>query len=103
MRPFFGYHMPNYTFPGDAGRAAVRSRRRAGPGGREGRFDMLTVMDHFYQIGVVGQEDEPMLEAYTTLGAIAMRTDEGAARDHGDRRHVSQPGAARQESSPRWT
>jgi F420-dependent oxidoreductase-like protein len=32
-------------------------------------------MDHFYQIGVVGAEDEPMLEAYTTLGALAMRTE----------------------------
>ena len=32
-------------------------------------------MDHFYQIGVVGQEDEPMLEAYSTLAAIAMRTE----------------------------
>jgi len=38
-------------------------------------FDMVTVMDHFYQIGVVGPEDEPMLEAYTTLGALAMKTD----------------------------
>jgi F420-dependent oxidoreductase-like protein len=32
-------------------------------------------MDHFYQIGVVGREDEPMLEAYSTLAAIAMRTE----------------------------
>jgi F420-dependent oxidoreductase-like protein len=32
-------------------------------------------MDHFYQIGTIGQEDEPMLEAYTTLGALAQRTD----------------------------
>jgi F420-dependent oxidoreductase-like protein len=38
-------------------------------------FDLLTVMDHFYQIGVVGREDEPMLEAYSTLAAIAMRTE----------------------------
>jgi len=32
------------------------------------------VMDHFYQIHGVGPEEEPMLEAYTTLGALAART-----------------------------
>lgn len=37
-------------------------------------FDMVTVMDHFYQIPMVGPETEPMLEAYTTLGALSQRT-----------------------------
>jgi F420-dependent oxidoreductase-like protein len=32
-------------------------------------------MDHFYQIGTIGPEEEPMLEAYTTLGALAMKTE----------------------------
>jgi F420-dependent oxidoreductase-like protein len=32
------------------------------------------VMDHFYQIRGVGPETEPMLEAYTTLAAIAAQT-----------------------------
>jgi F420-dependent oxidoreductase-like protein len=31
-------------------------------------------MDHFHQIGPQGTPDEPMLEAYTTLAAIAART-----------------------------
>lgn len=31
-------------------------------------------MDHFYQIGPVGPETDPMLEAYATLGALAART-----------------------------
>ena len=76
MRPFFGYHMPNYTYPGDSdGRLFDRVLELA-RAAEKARFDMLTVMDHFYQIGVVGQEDEPMLEAYTTLGAIAMATDQ---------------------------
>jgi F420-dependent oxidoreductase-like protein len=75
MRPFFGYHMPNYTFEGvpdvrlfDAVVERAQAAEAAG-------FDLLTVMDHFYQIGVVGREDEPMLEAYSTLAAIAMRTE----------------------------
>ena len=75
MRPFFGFHMPNYTFPdSSAERLFERVVEMAGAAERAG-FDLVTVMDHFYQIGVVGREDEPMLEAYTTLGAIAMRTE----------------------------
>ena len=37
-------------------------------------FDIVTVMDHFYQIRGVGPETEPMLEAYTTLAALAAST-----------------------------
>ena len=75
MRPFFGYHMPSFTFPGVAdtdlfGRVVELAQSAEAAG-----FDMVTVMDHFYQIAVVGSEDEPMLEAYTTLGALAMKTD----------------------------
>jgi F420-dependent oxidoreductase-like protein len=32
------------------------------------------VMDHFYQIGGIGPETEPMLEAYTALAGLAART-----------------------------
>lgn len=31
-------------------------------------------MDHFYQLPVLGPPDQPMLEAYTTLGALATAT-----------------------------
>jgi F420-dependent oxidoreductase-like protein len=75
MAPFFGYHMPNYTFRGtpdvdlfDQTVTRVQAAEKAG-------FDMVTVMDHFYQIGVVGPEEEPMLEAYAVLGALAMKTN----------------------------
>jgi len=37
-------------------------------------FDLVTVMDHFYQIRGIGPDTEPMLEAYTTLGALAAST-----------------------------
>src|SRR5205085_1231795 len=37
-------------------------------------FDSVWVMDHLYQIGVVGPRTDPMFEAYTLLGAIAART-----------------------------
>ena len=37
-------------------------------------FDLVTLMDHYYQIRGVGPEEDPMLEAYVTLGALAART-----------------------------
>ncbi len=38
-------------------------------------FDTVLVMDHFYQLPTLGEPDEPMLEAYTTLGALATATE----------------------------
>jgi F420-dependent oxidoreductase-like protein len=32
-------------------------------------------MDHFYQLPTLGEPDEPMLEAYTALGALASATE----------------------------
>ena len=74
MAAFFGFHMPNYTYPGipddklfDHVTAQARAAEKAG-------FDLVTVMDHFYQIRGVGPETAPMLEAYTTLSALATQT-----------------------------
>ena len=38
-------------------------------------FDAVFLMDHFYQLPGIGTPDEPMLEAYTALGALANATD----------------------------
>jgi F420-dependent oxidoreductase-like protein len=38
-------------------------------------FDAVFVMDHFYQLPMLGSPDQPMLEAYTTLGALATATE----------------------------
>jgi F420-dependent oxidoreductase-like protein len=72
--PFFGYHMPSFTFPGvppdqlfDQAAGLARSAENAG-------FELVTVMDHVYQITPIGKEEEPMLEAYSTLGALARET-----------------------------
>lgn len=70
----FGYHMPNLTFP-DAPRDELFDRIATNVQAAEAAgFDLVTVMDHFQQIGGVGAEDEPMLEAYVTLAALAART-----------------------------
>ena len=37
----------------------------------EAGFDSVFLMDHFYQLPGIGTYDEPMLEAYTALGALA--------------------------------
>jgi len=37
-------------------------------------FTSVWVMDHFWQLPPLGGPDEPMLEAYTLLGALAART-----------------------------
>jgi F420-dependent oxidoreductase-like protein len=71
----FGLHMPSFTFP-DTPDAEIFDRvidnvRAAESAG----FDLVTVMDHFYQIATHGEEREPMLEAYTLLGALAARTE----------------------------
>ena len=38
-------------------------------------FDAVFVMDHFYQLPGLGSPDQPMLEAYTALGALATATE----------------------------
>jgi F420-dependent oxidoreductase-like protein len=38
-------------------------------------FDSVFVMDHFYQLPTLGDPDQPMLEAYTALGALATGTE----------------------------
>jgi len=74
MKALFGFHMPNYTFKGtpDAGLfdRVVEQARAAEAAG----FDLVTVMDHFYQIRGIGRDTEPMLEAYSTLSALAAST-----------------------------
>ena len=74
MAVLFGFHMPNYTFPGvpkdKLFDRVVENAKRAEDAG----FDLITVMDHFYQIRGIGPETEPMMEAYTTLAALATQT-----------------------------
>ncbi|MET0702226.1 MAG: LLM class F420-dependent oxidoreductase [Mycobacterium sp.] len=38
-------------------------------------FDSVFLMDHFYQLPGLGTPDQPLLEAYTTLGALAAVTE----------------------------
>jgi F420-dependent oxidoreductase-like protein len=74
MDAIFGFHMPNYTFPGvPSDRLFDRVVQQAKAADAAG-FDLVTVMDHFYQIRGIGPETDPMMESYTTLGALAAST-----------------------------
>ena len=66
--------MPNYTFPGIPDDLLFDHLVKQAQAAEAAGFDLVTVMDHFYQIRGVGPETAPMLEAYTALGAIAART-----------------------------
>jgi F420-dependent oxidoreductase-like protein len=70
---FLDLHVPSFTYPGPPEDLFPTVLRIASVAERSG-FDALSVMDHYHQIQPQGAPDEPMLEAYTTLGAIAART-----------------------------
>ena len=72
--PFFGYHMPSYTFRGVAPDQLFDHTAELARSAEDAGFELVTVMDHFYQITGIGPEEEPMLEAYSTLGALARET-----------------------------
>jgi F420-dependent oxidoreductase-like protein len=74
MPVWFGYHMVTYTFPGVAPRGLFDHAATLAAAVEEAGFSLVTVMDHFYQITGVGPETDPMLEAYSTLGALSQRT-----------------------------
>ncbi|KZM70055.1 LLM class F420-dependent oxidoreductase [Nocardia terpenica] len=67
-------HYWNFSTPADTARtaatlgAAARLAEQAG-------FAEFTVMDHYFQMEHRGTADEPMLEAYTTLGYVAALTE----------------------------
>ncbi len=68
-----GLQIPRFTWqnaPAGMGERLAEIARTADEVG----FSSLWVMDHFFQIGMIGQIDEPMLEAYSTLSFIAAHT-----------------------------
>jgi F420-dependent oxidoreductase-like protein len=68
------YQIPNFTYPNtqpaqifDTVVAQAKAAEAAG-------FDRVMLMDHFYQLPMLGAPDEPMFECYTMLAAIAQHT-----------------------------
>ncbi|HEX7263467.1 MAG TPA: LLM class F420-dependent oxidoreductase [Candidatus Dormibacteraeota bacterium] len=74
MNVLFGFHMPNYTFAGVPNDRLFERVVHNAQAAEKAGFDLITVMDHFYQIRGIGPETDPMMEAYTTLSALATQT-----------------------------
>jgi F420-dependent oxidoreductase-like protein len=69
-----GLQIPNFSYGTDVKQlfpSVVAQAREAESAG----FDSVFVMDHFYQLPMLGSPDQPMLEAYTVLGALATATE----------------------------
>ncbi|MGD0312303.1 MAG: LLM class F420-dependent oxidoreductase [Acidimicrobiales bacterium] len=69
----FGVQLPNFSGPDptDLFEHVAGLATAAEAAG----FDSVWVMDHFFQLPPLGGPDQPMLEAYTLLGALAARTE----------------------------
>src|SRR5499427_8148384 len=72
--PWFGLHLPLYSFAdtppeGIFDRVVAQARAAEAAG-----FGLVTVMDHLNQIPGIGRQDEPMLEAWSVLAALARET-----------------------------
>jgi len=69
-----GFQIPNFSYGTGVAElfpTVVAQTREAEAAG----FDAVFVMDHFYQLPMLGSPDQPMLEAYTALGALATATE----------------------------
>jgi len=69
-----GVHYANFTHPDWEHRLAERLTETARVAD-QGGVAQFTVMDHWFQMEVLGGPPEPMLEGYTTLGYLAAVTE----------------------------
>lgn len=68
-----GLHLPDFTYP-DGPQYLARDLALVATRAEEAGFDRVSVMDHLFQIHMVGPPEHEMLEAYTTLGYLAAKT-----------------------------
>ena len=65
--------MPSFTWPGGSSQLSPLLAR-IGQAADDAGFASLWVMDHFFQIEMLGKPDEPMLEGYSALSFLASVT-----------------------------
>ncbi|MEU6597542.1 LLM class F420-dependent oxidoreductase [Streptomyces flaveolus] len=68
-----GVHINRFDHPG-GGPALGAELAAAGAAAEAAGVSWLSVMDHYFQMEFNGGAEDPMLEAYTTLGFLAART-----------------------------
>ena len=69
-----GLQVPSFTWPGAPGSIGPGLARIARTADEAG-FASIWVMDHFFQIEIVGAAEEPMLEGYSALNFVAGVTE----------------------------
>ena len=69
-----GLQIPNFTYPGVADADLFDRICAMATTAEDSGFDSVWVMDHLYQIAMIGPPQNAMFEAYTLLGGIAART-----------------------------
>ncbi|MCC5953845.1 MAG: LLM class F420-dependent oxidoreductase [Acidimicrobiia bacterium] len=69
-----GYQIPNFTYPDVEPSALFDTVARQAKAAERGGFDTVLVMDHFYQLPMLGPPENDMLECYTLLAALAQHT-----------------------------
>ena len=69
-----GFQIPNFTFPGVAPEGLFDRVCEVAQAAEAAGADTVMVMDHFYQLPLLGPPEHEMLESYTLLGALAART-----------------------------
>ena len=86
-----GFQIPNFTYPEVAPDQLFERVVELAVAAESAGADTVMVMDHFYQLPLLGPPEHEMLEAYTLLGALAARTDDRAARHARHGRHLPEP------------
>jgi F420-dependent oxidoreductase-like protein len=71
----FGYQIPGFRNAGAPDVEMFDHTLEQAHAAEESGFSSVWVMDHFWQLPALGGPDEPILEAYTLLGALAARTE----------------------------
>lgn len=70
-----GLQLAGYSFPGVADSGIFERVSQIARLAEKSGYDSLWTMDHLHQIDSVGDREEPILEAYTTLAALAAVTE----------------------------
>ena len=74
MSIWFGLHLPSYSHPDTAPEHLFDRVVEQAKAAEAAGFDLVSVMDHLYQIGNIGGPDETMLEGWLKLAALARET-----------------------------
>jgi F420-dependent oxidoreductase-like protein len=69
-----GIHNPNFTLPGEPAALATMLADTA-QAAEEAGASVFTLMDHWYQMEMLGGPFKPMLDGYTSLGFLAGKTE----------------------------